>query len=397
MLCLKLWGEIWNVPDEIEFNSDNAQGQHGVDVYAPIDGGIKYNGIQCKNKKLNLIDGSPNRISIADVQAEIDKAMEFKPALNKLVIATSLQKDQKVEEYIRVKSVEHVTAGLFSVQICFWDFFERKLTEFQKVYDWYLKNENFHRIGSAKVVFSGGTEEELYSPKFQQTTDKYKLRKPTPQLDTTSHILGGGFDLGQILDINRQQDRLLAKTFSMAVERYEWHQNFWFKLAVINTGQRVIEDFKLLLDFEGDFLEVGPESPPSALISTNFRTDVLGYSNTNKSLYIKPFEKSIVQRDGYTSRSIYLKPKIAVNSDVLISWKLLARDFEDGGKLLLKIRPLYHQVVNEYEVETLEKEGTKVNYSLIKRPGNRNILDQRVNFSDYVSDYNFVELKSNIR
>lgn len=121
-LCLRLWGEIWNIPDEIEYNSDNAQGQHGVDIYGPVDGGLKYNGIQCKNKKLNLIDGSPNRISITDVKAEIEKAKEFKPALNKLIIATSLPKDQKVEEFIRIQSVEQVSSGLFSTQICFWDF-----------------------------------------------------------------------------------------------------------------------------------------------------------------------------------------------------------------------------------------------------------------------------------
>ncbi|WP_231492242.1 hypothetical protein [Pedobacter sp. Leaf170] len=88
MLCLRLWGEIWNIPDEIEFNSDNSQGQHGVDIYGAVENGLKYNGVQCKNKKLNLIDGSPNRISITDIDAEIEKAKEFKPALNKLVIAT---------------------------------------------------------------------------------------------------------------------------------------------------------------------------------------------------------------------------------------------------------------------------------------------------------------------
>lgn len=49
-LCLKLWGEIWNIPHEIDFNSDNAQGQHGVDIYGPVNGGKDYYGIQCKNK-----------------------------------------------------------------------------------------------------------------------------------------------------------------------------------------------------------------------------------------------------------------------------------------------------------------------------------------------------------
>src|SRR5690606_20025718 len=97
MLCLKLWGEIWNIPDEIDFNSDNSQGQDGVDIYGPVEGGLKYNGIQCKNKKLNLIDGSSNRLTISDIQAEIEKAKGFMPALNKLIIATSLPKDGKIE------------------------------------------------------------------------------------------------------------------------------------------------------------------------------------------------------------------------------------------------------------------------------------------------------------
>lgn len=125
-LCLKLWGEIWEIPHEIEFNSDNSQGQQGVDIYGPIENGAKYNGIQCKNKRLNLIDGSPNRITINDVQSEIDKALQFQPQLNKLVIATSLPKDQKVEEYIRMKSVEHVGKNLFLYKYVFGSFLRGK-------------------------------------------------------------------------------------------------------------------------------------------------------------------------------------------------------------------------------------------------------------------------------
>lgn len=95
-LCLKLWGEIWNIPHEIEFNSDNSQDNMEL-IFTPIDGGLSYNGIQCKNKKLNLIDGKPNRISVQDIQAEIEKAKSFQPSLKKLIIATSLPKDQKLK------------------------------------------------------------------------------------------------------------------------------------------------------------------------------------------------------------------------------------------------------------------------------------------------------------
>ncbi|MBP2615807.1 hypothetical protein [Chryseobacterium jejuense] len=114
-LCLKLWGGIWKIPNEIEFNSDNAQGQNGVDIYGPVNNGLNYNGIQCKNKKLNLINGLPNRITIKDIQEEIDKAKGFQPSLSKLIIATSLPKDQKVEEYVRTTSVENIKNGLFSI------------------------------------------------------------------------------------------------------------------------------------------------------------------------------------------------------------------------------------------------------------------------------------------
>lgn len=33
LLTLKLWGEIWNVPNEIEFNSESGSKQKGVDIY----------------------------------------------------------------------------------------------------------------------------------------------------------------------------------------------------------------------------------------------------------------------------------------------------------------------------------------------------------------------------
>lgn len=386
MLCLKLWGEIWNIPDEIDFNSDNAQGQQGVDIYGPMEGGLKYNGIQCKNKKLNLIDGSPNRITIADIQAEVDKAKSFKPALHKLVIATSLSKDQKVEEYVRIQSVENLNAGLFSIQICFWDFFERKLLEYQRIYDWYLKNENFHRVSSAEVVFSDGSTEKRYQPKFQKIVDRYML-KPEEEKTNTSTSFQGNSGFAQAIEIINRENRILFAN-QFAREKFDWHQLLWFKLRIKNSGQSVIEDFKIELYFEGDFIAVGPESV-SEIYAQNFRTDVHGYNNTKKSVYIKPTEKILVQRNSYTSNSIYFEPSLAVQTDITIYWKLLARDFTDNGKLSLKVEPLYHHVYNRHHLEASEEERKETSFGLIKRPGHRHILTGDISFSDKESDYSF--------
>jgi len=394
MLCLKLWGEIWNIPDEIDFNSDNSQGQHGVDIYGPVEGGLKYNGVQCKNKKLNLIDGSPNRITIADIDAEIEKAKEFKPALNKLVIATSLPKDQKVEEHVRLKSVENLEAGLFSIQICFWEFFERKLPEYQRIFDWYLKNENFQRVASASVVFSSdGSTEKVHRPKFQKTIHQYVLKSeddPITIEEATQLMLNGSMGISQFMALQNKRTLNINRNLLIGNETYKWHQNFWFKLRIENTGQSVLEDFKLEISADGEFEEIGAESR-SGLMAQHFSTDVRGYSNTKRSVYVKPTERIVVQGDSYTTDSIYLKPFIGQKTEITLYWKILGRDFEDSGKLTVKIDPLYYEVVEKHLVDRIEDEKQETSFSLIFRPGYRHPLSGSVTFSDKESNYTFTE------
>jgi len=396
MLCLRLWGEIWNIPDEIEFNSDNAQGQDGVDIYGAVDAGRQYNGIQCKNKKLNVIDGSPNRITISDIKAEIDKARSFKPSLSKLVIATSLPKDKKVEEFVRLQSVENVNNGQFAVQICFWEYFERKLPEYPRVYDWYLKNENRQLLRSASVFFSGGETEILYRPKFQWNLDQYILRPEERPYDFNKvgeyyeNWLKAAHVEHLVFLENQRQLASLGKNYP-TLSKFYWYQIFQFRLCIRNSGQSAIEYFKLELDFIGDHEGVEGKSR-SGTAAFEIPTDIHEYSNTINSLYVKPSEKILVPGDSYTTGYIYLKPPWAKKGNVTIYWKLLSKDFQDSGKLAIKINPLYHQVTNTFYVETIEEVREEYRFSLIERPGGQNCIDNSIKYSDNESDYNFVEL-----
>jgi len=151
-----------------------------------------------------------------------------------------------------------------------------------------------------------------------------------------------------------------------------------------------LEDFKLKLTADGEFDEIGAENR-SGIFAQHFSTDVYEYSNTNRSVYVKPTENILVQGDSYTTGSIYLKPTIAKETDVTIYWKILARDFKDSGKLTVKIAPLYHRVVNTNFVESAAEEEEQISFSLIERPGQRHPLDNKVNFSDNESDYTFTE------
>jgi len=395
-LCLKIWGEIWNIPHEIEFNSDNAQGQNGVDIYGPIDGGLSYNGIQCKNKKLNLIDVKPNRISVGDVKAEIEKAKSFQPSLSKLIIATSLPKDQKVEEYVRIQSVENLKNGLFSIQICFWEFFERKISEFPNVYNWYIKNEDFHRVKQLSVTFDNGESEIICQPKFQKNVKRYTYKSKDDNIeDEFDYNLTLAEAIKKYDSLGSKPNKKFNDLFSkinlnhslIGHQKYVWGQTCWLKLQIQNSGESVIEDFKIELDFEGDFEKVGAESG-HYLINPNYVNNIREYSNTEKSLYIKPQSKELVQGDYFNTGNFFIKPKVSgENNEVIVNWKLLSRDFTDSGTLLIKIRPKFHTVFIDKDVDSVEEEREDITYKLFERPGISNFTS--VNYLDKESDYNF--------
>lgn len=395
-LCLKLWGEIWNIPHEIDFNSDNSQGQNGVDIYGPIDGGLSYNGIQCKNKKLNLIDGKPNRISITDIQAEIEKAKSFQPTLSKLIIATSLPKDQKIEEYVRTQSVENVKNGIFSIQICFWEFFERKIIEFPTVYNWYVKNEDFHRLNLLSVTFSNGKSEIICYPKFQKNVKRY-IFKPKEENIKDEYV----YNLSLVEAIKKYDsfDRKPNKEFNdlfskinfnhslIAHQKYVWGQNCWLKIQVTNDGQSVIEDFKIELDFEGDFEKVGAERG-HYLSNPNYVNNIRGYSNTEKSLYIEPYNKTLVQGDYFNTGNFFIKPKVSgESSEVIVNWKLFSRDYTDSGSLIIKIEPKFHTVFIDKYVDNPDEAREEISYKVFERPGINNFTS--ISYLDKESDYNF--------
>lgn len=381
-LCLRLWGQIWNVPHDIDFNSDNSQGQQGVDIYAPIDDGLRYFGIQCKNKKLNLIDGSPNRLTIATIREEIEKAKHFVPRLGKLVIATSLPKDQKIEEFVRKQSVDNIENGFFPIQICFWEYIERKIIEFPEVYNWYIKNEDFFIEKKVEITFSGGAKQIICHPKFQKTIKKYILKKENEVIN---------FDPFLYEKLNK---KMTAKDFSklqnaqlIIGQTIPWKQYCWMKLVVSNVGKAVIEDFKIELDFEGNFQRVGAEGR-SNVFDKNFTNTVKEYSNSKTSLYIRPNNKILIQEDYFTSGKFFIEPVVDDDDqEIKINWKLISRDFTNSGSLLVRIEPKFHIVNIVEEVELPDEVREDVSVRLIERRGTPTIGG--FNYYDKESDYNF--------
>lgn len=170
------------------------------------------------------------------------------------------------------------------------------------------------------------------------------------------------------------------------MERYEdWEQYCWFELTIKNTGKKVIEDYKIELEFEGEFEKVGTEKP-DVFNYKIFKSNVKSYSNCNRSLYIDPYEPVLVPSDGFTTSGLYIKPTIAIETEVMIKWKLLSRDFEDCGELVVSVMPKYNIQVNSKFVDDENLVGDTVDVELIRRPREMGILG---GFSDDISDMKF--------
>lgn len=113
-LCLDLYREIWGKESGAQKNGRSGQPQAGVDVYGQDDG--RWVGVQCKQK-----DGLLWReVTVAELEAEVRKALSFQPPLDLFILATTGPADGKVQKQARLFSEEHREKGLFRVEVQAW-------------------------------------------------------------------------------------------------------------------------------------------------------------------------------------------------------------------------------------------------------------------------------------
>ncbi|MCO7574238.1 hypothetical protein NJH78_30045 [Pseudomonas chlororaphis] len=99
------------IEDSVQEYGRQGQSQNGVDVYA-VDTLEKHIGIQCKETK-------SSRLKIKNINDEINKAKNFKPALDLFIIATTARIDAGLQSH--VNQINSTNTIKFKVQLWFWD------------------------------------------------------------------------------------------------------------------------------------------------------------------------------------------------------------------------------------------------------------------------------------
>lgn len=320
-LCKKLWGEIWNCP-EIKKNGRQGQAQHGVDVYGIPDFDTEYYGIQCKGKD----EYSHKQLTESEVDDEIKKALKFKPKLKKLYFATTANKDATIEEYVRGKNIEHKKKKLFEVHLYSWEDIVDIIDENRITHDWYLKSQNFKTTLSCKLTFHDNSEKITIKVPFQRTITEYKQR-----------IIPANQGYNSIFLQQQRLQPLVSVKHTSIFDSSVNHSFCKFYFRLHNTGISPIEEYKIFLEFKGEFQSIdtltkgGGMFAPS--IQYTYDTFIDGENKTGK---IVPESNILVGEDSVGFDDIAIKPSHESRT-IDIHWKLVSRDYKEEGDLRLNI------------------------------------------------------------
>lgn len=118
----------WGSPN-LQRNGRQGQPQAGVDVYGEDNLGRPV-GVQCRNVT--------EKLTLAAIQEEIQKAECFDPPLQAYYIATTLPNDSRLQKELRLISLDRISSVKFPVGIFFWEDLihelVKNLSEFSKHY-----------------------------------------------------------------------------------------------------------------------------------------------------------------------------------------------------------------------------------------------------------------------
>lgn len=350
-LCKILWGEIWNCP-EIQKNGRLGQEQSGVDVFGIPSNDNSYYGIQCKGKsEYNDNQYEHPQFTEQEIAKEIAKAKTFSPTLKKFYLATTALNDAKIQTFVRQKNIEHRKKGLFEVHLFCWETIVDLIDENKRTHDYYVKSQNYKTSQSVAVTFENDETEIICKPKFKKQITHFRqkivLTEPNSLFES----------------IRKQQIFWKSITPKPLFPKEVNKSYFGFNIKIQNNGKEPIEEYKLLLDFEGDILELKDRNDFGMnilVLPKNYtHTTYLWFDSLSGKLI--PRKSILVGDDTFSSDRIYIKTH-PQESEILIKWKLLSKDFKNEGVLTIKVKPnivtKYEDVIVEdfLEVKTVEGE-----------------------------------------
>lgn len=351
-LCKKLWGEIWNCA-EIQKNGRLGQEQSGVDIFGIPNLEEEYFGIQCKGKS-EYNDNHP-QFTEKEIDNEIEKAKTFSPKLKKLYFATTALNDSKIQAYIRQKNLDNNKAGLFEIHLFCWETIVDLIDENKLTYDYYIKSQNYKTSKNAYVTFQNDKNELEGNVKFRKTITNYRQKNIPATISDSLLANSSLFDAFKFSNHSPYHYKINNSYF-----------NFFFRIH--NIGNDPIEEFKILLKFNGDFQDLDTVTKGGHYLMPMVKHSYDTFINKeNKTGKIIPLKKILVSEDAMGFDDLTIKPLLE-DAEIEIDWKIISKDYKNEGKLVLKLKveiEIIHKTVLVTDPLKIRIEETEIEDYLI--------------------------------
>lgn len=339
-LCKILWGEIWDCP-EIKKNGRAGQNQHGVDIYGIPKNGMQYYGIQCKGKD----EYTKAILTEKEIIAEIEKAKTFKPKLKKFYFATSANKDERIEEFIRLKNIENIEQGLFEVHLFCWEDIVYLIEQNKRANDWYVKKQNFASNYKVEVVFENGETIKSFNPILLKNHIKYNYYEENIDISNFRFYKEPEIIRKERIEIDTEPQPV---RFFMNGTTYN-KSSCVFAIRLKNIGNCQLENFKLYLTFNDDYYTSERVWKQKRFLDTYKYEYNIKWNKGSYDLEFKSKNEILVPSDEILSDEICLRPDIEFPFCAIIPWKLVSKEFTEVGVLHLEINTTIKET---YSTET---------------------------------------------
>ena len=336
-------------------------------MYGLPKGEIAYYGIQCKGKD----DYTNSQLTEKEIDAEIEKALNFKPKLKRFLFATTANKDVLIEEYIRERNILHIQKGLFEIYLSSWEDIVDILECHRTTYNWYLNNCQY-KDASDIDVFLEWKKEITIEPQYIKNITSYQFKERnqlfglTAQQQASFELLSREPSLNMMDIMNPKYD-----------VDYRWCN---FKVNIKNTGSTVVEDYRLKLIFDGESIEDLSDKfhyENSRYLSDAAKAQINAEKRASREVFAGreyrnvieyiPKDTTMVQNDHRTFK-IGIKPKDEV-TDIWVQWQVLSRDYSKLGELRIKVVPIYEEkqkIITVYDSSEVKETEVVVVPKIIK-------------------------------
>ncbi|MEJ2745071.1 MAG: hypothetical protein P8123_05210, partial [bacterium] len=114
--------------------------------------GRLWGGVQCKGKD----NYAGKQLTKTELIAEVEKAKSFRPRIVEYVIATTGQKDGKIEQIARELTKKHRKEGLFSVHVIAWKDIVHLMNDHPEIIEGYYQELSLNSKAIKEAISDDG-------------------------------------------------------------------------------------------------------------------------------------------------------------------------------------------------------------------------------------------------